>query len=326
MALSEVRVRRADPGQAALVAELGRRYLERWSGSPAGFLTEEMIAADFARPGSHPDSDFWCVDVDGRVAAFAELIATAPFTELEVVLFTDPHLTADEARAVGQASVSAAFRAAAPYSAQSAPEVEHVLVFRLWAGEPMVDVVQAHGFRHARSNFTMRRSLEAPVTPPALPDGVRAGPIDVDRDLAALTEVFKAFEDHHGDLVVDEGQVRHSLAGPHARPELGRLAEDDLGPCAVVLSDVEPGATAGSLDGYVEVLATVRRARGRGLATALLHESFAALRDAGCGVVRLNVDAQNTTGALALYERAGMIREGEVQLWAFPIPRATDLV
>ena len=103
--MSEVRVRRADPDQAALVAGLGRRYLERWSGSPAGFLTEEKIAADFARPGSHPDDDFWCVDVDGRVAAFAELIARAPFTELEVVLFTDPNLTGDEAGAVGEANL-----------------------------------------------------------------------------------------------------------------------------------------------------------------------------------------------------------------------------
>lgn len=321
--MSRVTVRRADAGQAAAFAELGRRHLARWSGSPGGFLTEERLAADFARPGSDPDNDFWCVAVDGRLVAFAELFAGAPYTELEVVLLTDPDLTDGEARAVAEAHLPAAFRAASPYAAQSAPDVEPVLVLHLWPGEPMVEVVREYGFRHARSNFTLVRSLVDPVAVPELPAGVRSRPIDVDRDLEDLTVVLRAFEDHRGDLVFDEDRVRHSLVGPHARPDLGRLAEDELGPCSVVLCDVEPSDTPGSLDGYIEAVATVRRARGRGIAGALLRESFAALHGVGCSGVRLMVDAENTTGALGVYERAGMSREGEQQLWTFPVPRTS---
>jgi ribosomal protein S18 acetylase RimI-like enzyme len=38
----------------------------------------------------------------------------------------------------------------------------------------------------------------------------------------------------------------------------------------------------------------------------LLLRAFADLRQRGCARVRLNVDAENTTGATRLYEGAGM--------------------
>ena len=44
----------------------------------------------------------------------------------------------------------------------------------------------------------------------------------------------------------------------------------------------------------------------RGLVTALLHQSFREFRRRGAARVGLGVDAQNTTGAVKLYERVGM--------------------
>jgi ribosomal protein S18 acetylase RimI-like enzyme len=58
--------------------------------------------------------------------------------------------------------------------------------------------------------------------------------------------------------------------------------------------------------GWVEVLAVRRPWRRRGLGKALLWESFAALAGEGKRAVGLGVDAENTTGAVALYERVGM--------------------
>ena len=46
--------------------------------------------------------------------------------------------------------------------------------------------------------------------------------------------------------------------------------------------------------------------RGRGAGVALLHRSFATFAGRGVRRVILNVDAENSTGATALYERAGM--------------------
>ena len=46
--------------------------------------------------------------------------------------------------------------------------------------------------------------------------------------------------------------------------------------------------------------------RGRGLAQLLLRRAFVHYRDLGRTATLLGVDATNTTGAVALYEKVGM--------------------
>ncbi len=58
--------------------------------------------------------------------------------------------------------------------------------------------------------------------------------------------------------------------------------------------------------GWVDILAVRRPWRRRGLALALLLHSFHELRARGRPRVGLGVDAENLTGAVRLYERAGM--------------------
>jgi mycothiol synthase len=56
---------------------------------------------------------------------------------------------------------------------------------------------------------------------------------------------------------------------------------------------------------YVKVVGTRPAWRGRGLASALLVDVLAAGGAAGKVSARLNVDASNPTGAVAIYQRAG---------------------
>jgi mycothiol synthase len=58
--------------------------------------------------------------------------------------------------------------------------------------------------------------------------------------------------------------------------------------------------------GWVDELGVLAPGRGRGTGVALLRRSFAAFAGRGVRRVILSVDAENTTGATALYERAGM--------------------
>ena len=58
--------------------------------------------------------------------------------------------------------------------------------------------------------------------------------------------------------------------------------------------------------GWVDALGVRQPWRRRGLALALLTHSFAAFRARGFDRVGLGVDAESTTGALELYDRAGM--------------------
>ena len=58
--------------------------------------------------------------------------------------------------------------------------------------------------------------------------------------------------------------------------------------------------------GFVSILAVRRAWRGRGLGLALLRHAFAAFHRRGKRRVGLGVDAESPTGAVRLYERAGM--------------------
>lgn len=57
--------------------------------------------------------------------------------------------------------------------------------------------------------------------------------------------------------------------------------------------------------GYTENISVRRPWRRRGLARALIAESFLFLRDLGMEEAALGVDAENLSGALRLYESMG---------------------
>jgi len=67
--------------------------------------------------------------------------------------------------------------------------------------------------------------------------------------------------------------------------------------------------------GYVASLAVLREYRGRGIARFLLYDAFA--RDASLGWTgtSLHCDATNPTGATALYESVGMVRDQRYTAW-----------
>ncbi len=58
--------------------------------------------------------------------------------------------------------------------------------------------------------------------------------------------------------------------------------------------------------GWVDTLAVRGAFRRRGIALALLTCAFRTFHERGVRRVRLRVDGDSTTGALELYERAGM--------------------
>jgi ribosomal protein S18 acetylase RimI-like enzyme len=69
------------------------------------------------------------------------------------------------------------------------------------------------------------------------------------------------------------------------------------------------GALSGVVSGdrgWVGELGVRAPWRGRGVATARLHRSFATFAARGLRRVMLNVDSENSTGAVRLYERVGM--------------------
>ena len=75
--------------------------------------------------------------------------------------------------------------------------------------------------------------------------------------------------------------------------------------------------------GWVDYLAVSSTHRGRGIGAALLRRSFAMFADRDIRRILVSVDAQNPTGATAVYERVGMRVVNAWDQWERP-PAALD--
>ena len=120
----------------------------------------------------------------------------------------------------------------------------------------------------------------------------------------------KAFADHWGHRTepFDRWAGQHT-GNPSYDPALWLLATSQGQPVGALIGRVWEDR------GWVDYLGILPPCRGRGIGAALLRRSFATFAGHGARRVILNVDAENTTGATALYERAGMRVINRWDLW-----------
>ena len=183
-------------------------------------------------------------------------------------------------------------------------------------------LLTSRGYRHVRSSWTMGRRLDPEEDPGATPAGVAIRAFEPDRDERALHEVNEAsFADHWGFRPSPyETFAAEMYEAEDWDPSLAHLAEVD----GEVVGHSVALSFAG--DGYVAVLGVVPAWRGRGIAKALLRRAFAELAKRGHREVRLGVDAQNPTGAVALYEGIGMTPYRSYDIFDLDTPDATASV
>ena len=97
--------------------------------------------------------------------------------------------------------------------------------------------------------------------------------------------------------------VARAPAGPAPRRARPRLVRRSRRRRACRRDPQRPDVAGG---GYVGAIGVRPAWRGQGLGKALLQRTFAEFRRRGTTRVTLDVDSQNATGAVALYERVGM--------------------
>ena len=173
-------------------------------------------------------------------------------------------------------------------------------------------LLRAVGYTELCHRLQMRAPLVSyrrPLAPP--PASVQILGFDRDRDGA---ELFAAFRAAFPDDPVQEAewwQERHDAAStPPSGPALWFIARqagagDTPGP-VVGFSLGSRREWQGAPDGYVSDVGVVPAYRGAGLGFALLTATMAAFADAGLPTATLDVDADNLTGALRLYRKAGL--------------------
>ncbi|HZY45059.1 MAG TPA: GNAT family N-acetyltransferase [Anaerolineae bacterium] len=165
------------------------------------------------------------------------------------------------------------------------------------------------GWHVIRKNYRMAIELTAPPADPIWPDGITLRTFVPGQDERATVQADRdAFRDHWGyverPLEAEIKMLKHHMSKPGFDPTLWLLGMDGHRVAGKCLND--PQAEDDPDMGWITDLGVRREYRRRGLGQALLQYSFADFYRRGKRKVGLNVDASSLTGALRLYEHAGM--------------------
>lgn len=190
------------------------------------------------------------------------------------------------------------------------------------------DLCAARGMTVERWFHTMRQPL---TTVPATVD-VPAGYRLVGLDEVAGTDGWAAFDDAlrlaHNETFADHWgsqpcTVSHwatfVTGGRDFRPDWSVVALDasgEIAAYALVHAHEQDWAGLGFSQADLGNLGVRRPHRGAGLARALLRAVAARAHASGMAAVSLEVDSENPSGAVGLYERAGYRTEHRAAVWA----------
>jgi mycothiol synthase len=167
------------------------------------------------------------------------------------------------------------------------------------------DAFGAAGWRPIRHSFQMRIDLTDDLPDATWPDGRRPRTMEPGEEERVYEAHMEAFADHWDFRRQPYEEWRSfTVERDNFDPSLWWLVED-----GDELAGLSLNAWHMSGDprfGWINVLGVRPPWRRQGLGTALLQHSFRDFHSRGATRVGLGVDAENTTGAVRLYERAGM--------------------
>ena len=173
------------------------------------------------------------------------------------------------------------------------------------AEDSYVGQLEARGYTPIRHSFEMLIMLEGTPESALIPEGLEIRSRKDGQERLMYDASTASFRDHWSfePRTYDEWARAH-IESASADPSLQFLAWDGDEVVGVCLCAPHQSAQPGF--GWVDVLGVRAPWRRRGLALALLTLAFEEFRTRGFDRVGLGVDGESATGALQLYERAGM--------------------
>ena len=264
--------------------------------------TEERVRTNWQSSHAHLETDSWGVfTLDGKLVAAAEVdnqayilffpfacvhpdytgrgIGTYLLHQMEQWIVEHMHLAPENARIISAASTS-------DKNSTAQQLFEH------------------EGYSIIRRFWTMEIEMHEPPSLPQWAEGITVRTFVRGQDDRPVFEMIEeAFQDHWGHIPQKfESWEQDRLNNPRFDPALWFLAYEGQH----IVGGALCSYTKKPERGRVNNLAVLRPWRHKGVGMALLLHAFNQFYQRGTHRVELNVDSQNLTGAVRLYERAGM--------------------
>jgi mycothiol synthase len=270
-------------------------------------LDADFLRNRWGRPTFELGTDAWVVtDGEGTVVAYGHVIRDEPDV-VESVGIVHPIHRGEGLGTVLLDRIDA--RARQMLAGVADPRFRHAINAGDRAAAAML---QARGLRPVRHFWHMEIGLGGGLDLGAPLAGVTIRSVDPDCDLPALHDVLvQAFAEDWGfhlPKAFDEW-VEEDTSGPDFDPTLWLLATADTSPVGALTASIAGDA------GWVDYLGVVPSHRSRGIGAALLRRTFVDFSERGLRRALVSVDAENPTGATALYERVGMRVVKRWDLW-----------
>jgi len=241
---------------------------------------------------------------------FGQVWTEHPHTEAVCYVRVDPDCTG---QGIATALLERGARRAEQLAARAEAGARVALLATSWPNDrSAARLLERAGFAPLRYFLLMTIDLNERPEPAHRAADVEVRALDESSDLRPVYEAQTAiFRDHWGEAQPDFEEWLHEYSG--FDPTLWFVAEDAAGIAGFALCLPEFAEDKDA--GYVGELGVRPDRRGAGLGLALLLQTFSAFAARGKQRVSLHVDAENLTGALRLYTRAGMRAEPRIVVW-----------
>jgi mycothiol synthase len=256
--------------------------------------TADVTPADLLQYWESPDvelgQDVLVAEENGSIVGYADVGQHGEHVWLDV-------------RATEPASLPKLLLAIENVAAAKKPDAS-VMGYTAAEDEPLRDLFSSSGYELVRHSYRMRIDLNGAPSPPEWPDGISVRTMregEERRIYEAQNASFAGTWMFHPEPY--ETWRHWFVEDPSFDPSLWFVAEcgDDVAGIVIARTpEHEPGL------GWIRVLGVVPDHRRQGLGEALLRHTFGEFAQRGLEAVGLGVDAENPTGAVRVYERAGM--------------------
>jgi ribosomal protein S18 acetylase RimI-like enzyme len=184
-----------------------------------------------------------------------------------------------------------------------------------------ISVLTSEGYGVFRYGFRMIRPNLENIPDLPFPEGIEVRPVKPEHYRDIINAWNEACKDMRGQIPISDNDFRWFQESPIFNPALWQIAWDGNEVIGTVLNFIneQENMEYKRRRGHVELISVKRRWRGRGIAKALIAQSFKLLKDYGMTEAALGVDAENPSGALGLYQKMGFQIEKRIIFYRKPM-------